>query len=138
MPDTLPTMPIFGVEDKPQITFDGETATIVLHGPSGVRVPLQIGRDALSTVTSRLTRALLLTESIAKARGATAEMRSVKLDRASAEAPFATAPVVLLSVLTHLPLLQHFELSPEQAETLATDLQGAAGEARRNAESSRH
>lgn len=138
MPETLPTMPIFGVEDKPQITFDGETATIVLHGPGGLRVPLQVGRDSLATVSSRLTRAFLLTESIAKVRGVPAEVRSVRTDRVNAQAPIASAPVVLLSVLTYMPLLQHFELSPEQADTLARELRDAAAEARKNAGDARH
>lgn len=138
MSKTMPTMPIFGVEDKPQITFDGETATVVLHGPGGLRIPLQIGRDSLATVASRLTRAHLLTESIAKVRGAPAEIRAVKTDRVSAQVPIALAPVVLLSVLTYMPLLQHFELSPEQADMLAQELREAAAAARKNVGDSHH
>lgn len=132
----LPTMPIFGVDPHaPQISLDGESITLELIGPNKVRVPLLFRRDALAFFVSRLTRAHLLAEAVAQSRNAPAEMPIVQLDRAHAQSD--GAPFVVMTVVTHLPMIQHFEISPGQAEDLAQELVDSAERARM-ADKSRH
>lgn len=138
MTNVFPLMPIFDVADEqPQFSLDGESVSISLVGPLGKRIPLQFRLDALSTMVSRLSRALLTAESIVAARGGDVPMQTVPVDRVAAQTPHG-APFVALTVLTHLPLLQHFEVLPTQAEALAIELQSAAVEARKNQTATRN
>jgi hypothetical protein len=138
MPRELPLMPILDVaNDPPQISLDGQSVLLSLVGAGGVRIPLQFRLDALGTMVSRLSRAQLLAESVVAAQRGDVPMQTVPVDRVTAQAPHG-APFVALTVLTHLPLLQHFEVEPTQAEALATELRSAAVLARNNKDASRH
>jgi len=138
MPKELPLMPILDVaNDPPQISLDGESVLLSLVGAGGVRIPLQFRLDALGTMVSRLSRAQLLAESVVAARRGDVPMQTVPVDRVAAQTPHG-APFVALTVLTPLPLLQHFEIAPTQAEALATELHSAAVLARNNQDASRH
>lgn len=130
-------MPILGVEDKPQYSINGEHVALALIGPNGLRIPLSFPRQHLALFVSRLMRVHLTAESIASHSGGPAEMPAVEAEHASAQAPYGGA-LAVLTVVTKLPAIQHFELSPEQAENLAADLHQAAKEARKNSVQSRH
>lgn len=137
MTDEFPIMPIFDVSGPPQYSMTGDSVLISLVGPLGKQIRLQFRLDALGTMVSRLAHAQLAAENIVAARGADVPMQTVPVDRVAAQTPRG-APFVALTVLTHLPLLQHFEVLPMQAEALATDLLSAAKVAKDNQAATRN
>ena len=137
MTKELAPMPIMGVEEKPQFSLNGDSVILGLIGPSGLRIPLIFPREHLAFYVSRLMRVHLMAESIASQQGGAAEMPATDAAHVSAQSPYG-APLVALTVVTHLPAIQHFELTPMQADTLASELQSAANQARENAATSRN
>lgn len=135
MSEKLKPLPVISVE--PDVSIDGETTTLTLIAPDGSQFPLGFDRQSLATFASRAMRAHLLAESRAAAQGGHAEMPAVDAERAHAQNPFGASNVVL-TVLTKTPSLQHWSLSPTQAETLASELQEAAGGARASKSNPRH
>lgn len=110
-------------------TLSGEKAIVELIARDGTTQPVLIDRTSLALVVAQLTRAHLSMEYVAATRGAPVAAPSVDVERVLARLQLGeTSPTLTVQS----GLVQHFCLSPDQAEALAAELMQTAATARAN------